>query len=72
MTLPSSSDAYVSRRRLTEISQANKVSQILDVVGGVIDLEAFKNGWAEHDSNLSVGEYSSEQKWYDTKTALRI
>ncbi len=31
----------------------------------VSDLKAFLNGWAQHESGLTPGEYSAEQKWYE-------
>lgn len=38
-------------------------SQALEVVATVSDLEAFLNGWSQHEDSLTKGQYSSEEKW---------
>lgn len=45
---------------------ANDGTQLLNVVAIVSDLKAFLNGWAQHESALTPGEYAAEEKWYDS------
>lgn len=37
--------------------------RIVNVPALVCDLEAFLNGWTQHESALTPGQYSAEVKW---------
>ncbi|KAL8689577.1 MAG: hypothetical protein Q9218_004781 [Villophora microphyllina] len=42
---------------------ANQYIQIFNIIAEVSDLEAFLNGWSQHESALTPGQKSLETKW---------
>lgn len=43
--------------------QLTATTQVVNIAGVVSDLQSFRNGWSQHESDLTPDMYAAQQKW---------